>query len=146
MITVSLKINRPVDTVWDYFTTPKNWRKWYGGDLKRVVPGWQKGGKLVWSVGKGSPIEKIIPRKEISISGTWMDTTYRFKPKGSTGTIVEIVQSDPKGGASFSDGGAANKANMKKTLQKLKEYIESETSTKERLEAPQAKKWWEFWK
>jgi len=146
MITVSVKIDRPVYTVWDYFTTPSNWIKWYGGGLKEVVPGWQKGGKLIWSIGGGSPIEKIIPGKEIRTSGAWMDKTYRFKPKGSTRTIVEIIESDPKGGASFSDGGAANKANLEKSLRKLKECIESETRTEERPKASPTKKWWEFWK
>ena len=146
MITVSVKIDRPVDTVWDYFTTPSNWNKWYGGGLKEVVPGWQKGAKLVWSLGGSSPIEKIIPGQKICISGAWMDTTYRFQPEGSTETIVEVVQSDPKGGASFSDGGAANKANLEKTLRKLKECIESETYTEKRPEASPVKKWWEFWK
>jgi len=146
MITVSVKIDRPVDTVWDYFTTPRNWRKWYGVGLKKVVPGWQKGAKLVWSSVGDSPIEKIIPGQEICISGPWMDTTYRFKPEGNTGTIVEIVQSDPKGGASFSDGGAANKANLENSLLKLKECIESKTYTQKRSTASPAKKWWEFWK
>lgn len=128
MITVSVKIDRPVGIVWDYFTTPSNWIKWYGGGVKEVVPGWKTGAKIVWASGASSPIEKIIPGQEICISGAWMDNTFRFEPEENTGTIVEVVESDPKGGASFSDGGAANKAKWEKTLRKLKECIENETS------------------
>jgi len=146
MITVSVKIDCPVDIVWDYFTTPSNWTKWYGGGVKKVVPGWQKGAKIAWSLGGDSTIEKIIPSQEICISGAWMDTTYRFKPEGNTGTIVEIVESDPKGGAYFSDGGAANKARWEKALGKLGECIENETSAQKKTASSLAKKWREFWK
>ena len=131
MITVSVKADRPVDTVWDYFTTSSNWSKWHGGDIKEVVPGWQKGAKLVWSSGGDSSIENITPGQELITSGAWLDTTYRFKAEGSTGTIVEIIESDPKGGAVFSDGGAANRATLEKRLRKLKECVESEISTEE---------------
>ena len=146
MITVSVKIDRPVDTVWDYFTTPSNWSKWYGGGLKEVVPGWQNGAKLVWALGGESPIDKIITGQEISILGAWMDTTYTFRANGSTRTIVKVIESDPKGGASFSDGGAANKAKRETALRKLKGCIEAETSTSKENDSSAKKKWWEFWK
>jgi uncharacterized protein YndB with AHSA1/START domain len=142
MITDSIKIDRSVDIVWQYFTKPEKWSIWYGGGLEKVVPGWQDGAKLFWAVGGESSIEKIIPGKEICISGGWMDKTYKFTPVGKTGTIVEVIESDPKDGASFNDGGAAHKAEWKKTLQRLKECVESEYPQDQK---PQ-KKWWEFWK
>jgi uncharacterized protein YndB with AHSA1/START domain len=145
MITVTIEINRSINTVWEYFTKPANWINWYGGGLKEVTPGWQKGAKLVWSLGGSSPIEQITPGKELCISGAWMDTTYIFKPNGKGVTVVKVVESDPKGGASFSDGGAAHKANWEKTLRKLKESIESDTSAMN-VETSSDKKWWAFWK
>jgi uncharacterized protein YndB with AHSA1/START domain len=146
MINISVKIDRSVDTVWEYFTTPGNWTKWYGTGVKKVDPGWQKGAKLIWSSRGHSAIKSIDPGQEICISGAWMDTTYRFKTKGNTGTTVEIVESAPRGGASFSDGGAAHKTELKKTLQKLKECIENETDVQEKSATSSTKKWWEFWK
>lgn len=127
MIEVSVKINCSVDKVWDYFTTPSNWIKWYGGGVKEVVPGWKTGAKIIWTSGSGSPLTKVIPGKEICMSGGWMDVTYKFKTEGNAATIVELVESDPKGGASFTDGGAANEARWERQLQKLKECIERES-------------------
>ena len=128
MVTVSATIDRPVKAVWDYFTTISNWSKWYGGGLKEVTPTWQRGAKLVWALGGASPLTEFIPGQEICLSGAWMDTTYKFIPEGNSVTIVKVIESDPKGGASFNDGGAAHKAQWEKTLQKLKKSIENETS------------------
>ncbi len=127
MIKVTTKIDRPINVVWDYFTETGNWKKWHGGGLKEVIPGWQKGAKLVWSLGGSSLITNVIPHKEICTSGAWMDVTYEFNKKGNTATILEIIESDPKGGVFFSDGGAAHKAQQETTIHKLKACIESET-------------------
>jgi hypothetical protein len=127
MIKVSIVIERPINVVWDYFTKIENWSKWYDGGLKEVVPGWQNGGKLFWALGGSSPISNIIPLAEICISGSWMDTTYKFSKIGNNITGIEIIESDPKGGAVLKDGGAANKAQWEKTIQKLKACIERET-------------------
>jgi uncharacterized protein YndB with AHSA1/START domain len=140
MISVSIEIDRSSETVWAYFTTPNKWSKWNGGDLKDVTPGWQKGGKLIWSSGGVSPIASFVPGKAVCISGSWMDDTYVFEAKGSKRTLVKVVQSDPKGGARFNDGGAANKAQLVKELRQLKECIENETSI------ATSKKWWALWK
>jgi len=142
MITVSTKINRPNEVVWKYFTTTRNWRKWYGGGLKTVTPTWQEGAKLVWESGAPTPIEKFISGKEVCSSDRWIDTTFKFMPEGDSATIFTIIESDPKGGASFRDGGAANKANLEKYLQKFKEVVEKETN----MSPDQGKNWWEFWK
>lgn len=124
----SIKINRPVDAVWAYITTIGNWNKWYGGGVKAVVPGWEVGAKIFWELGGSSPITELIPNEKITISGSWMDTMYKFVSEGNTVTIIEVIESKPKGGAAFSDGGAAQKAKLEKTLKKLKELVEDETS------------------
>jgi len=41
-------------------------------------------------------------------------------------TKLTIEQSSPKGGASFNDGGASAKNEMRQALQKLKALIESQ--------------------
>lgn len=146
MIKVTTKIDRPINVVWDYFTETGNWNKWHGGELKEVIPGWQKGAKLFWSLDGSSLITNIIPHKEICTSGAWMDVTYRFNKKGNTATILEIIESDPKGGAIFTDGGAAHKAQQETTIHKLKACIESETKDTKLASKTQEKKWWQFWK
>ncbi len=127
MFTVAVKIDRSVAIVWEYFTKIDNWNKWYGGAVKEIVPAWQTGAKIVWSLGGASEVAGYIAGREICLSGAWMDTTYRFRPEGDTAAIVEIIESDPKGGASFSDGGTAHKAQIETTLRNLKECIERET-------------------
>jgi len=127
MIKVSITIDRAPAIVWDYFTKTENWIKWYGGELKEVVPGWQQGGKLIWGLGGASTISAIIPYVEICISGGWMDDTFKFNNIGNIATAVEIIESDPKGTATLKDGGAASKAEWEKTIRKFKSYIESET-------------------
>ena len=105
MINVSITIERPVDIVWDYFTTPGNWSKWYGGGLKKVIPRWQNGATLAWELGGGSIIESFVTKEHIIISGSVMDTTYAFKEIGPESTLVDIQLSDPKPGMVFTDGG-----------------------------------------
>jgi hypothetical protein len=146
MITASIQINRNVDTVWKYFTTPSHWQQWYGGELRAVEPDWMAGGYIIWGSGDRSLISNLIPKREISIVGSWMDTTYSFQSVGKAKTIVSIVLSDPKGGAIFSDGGAAHKANRESALRKFKDSIESETNEEPLDNETSSKRWWEFWK
>jgi len=122
----SIKINRPADIVWEYFTTFSNWSKWYGGGVKTVTPGWEVGAKIFWELGGSSPITTLIPKKEICISGAFMDTTYKFIPDGNAATIIEVTESKPKGGAYFRDGGASHKSQVKNSLQNLKKLVEHE--------------------
>jgi hypothetical protein len=146
MIKVCIEINRPVNVVWDYYTETANWIKWYGGGLKEVIPGWQKGAKLVWSLGGSSSIDEIVPQQKLRTSGAWVDKTYMFQASGNSATIVEIIESDPKGGALFNDGGAAHKAQLESNLQKLKTFIEKETAAAKSASNTEENKWWQFWK
>ncbi len=61
-----------------------------------------------------------------------MDTIYKFTSSGNTSTIFEDIESDPKSGVSFSDGGVVYKAQVESIMQKLKEAIESEIIVKEK--------------
>ncbi len=126
--TPSVKIDRPVNVVWDYFITIGNWSKWYGGGVKKIAPTWQRGAEIVWELGGSSQIVEFKPFQEICLSGAWMDTTFEFMPEGNSVTIIKVIESAPKGGAYLTDGGAAQKAQCEKTLQKLKKIIEDETS------------------
>lgn len=146
MIKTSIKINRTIDTVWDYFTDTDNWVKWHGGSLKEVRPCWQSGASLIWSLGGASSIKKLTPKEEICVSGTWMDTSYMFHPSEEPTTIVEIIQSDPKGGAYFRDGGCANEASIEKTIQNLKTFIENETKETKFISSAEIKQYIEVLK
>jgi uncharacterized protein YndB with AHSA1/START domain/predicted RNA-binding Zn-ribbon protein involved in translation (DUF1610 family) len=123
MLNAEITIERSPEIVWTYFTEPRNWEKWRGG-MKAAQ--WCEGGKLEWALGGSSPIEAIIPGRMVQIAGSWMSTTFTFEPKGSGKTVVRIQESSPKGGASFSDGGASHLAQLNSSLIKLKEHVESE--------------------
>jgi len=137
MLKAEITIKRSPEVVWDYFTKTRNWEKWWGGGLKSAQ--WRKGGKLEWASGGSSPIQAITPGKMVQTVGSWADTTFTFEPKESGKTIVRIQESSPKGGASFSDGGAAHLASLNSYLNKLKEHIESETKQDVESEGKQAR-------
>jgi hypothetical protein len=73
-----------------------------------------------------------------------MDTTYNFKSASPSATVFEIVESDPKGGASFSDGGAAHKKTLMENLNKFKLLVETETVESNPDTGAKKKKWWPF--
>jgi hypothetical protein len=131
MITVSVIINRPLGTVWDFFVEPSNWSKWRseGSGLKQVIPSWKRGGQLIWENGEISTIDDVYQKQELYINSKMVDSKYSFKNAGPTATIVEYVTSKPKGGASFSDGGAAYKQRLESNFQKLKHELENVSSS-----------------
>jgi hypothetical protein len=56
-----------------------------------------------------------------------MDTTYSFESAGPDMTKVKIRLSDPRGGAAFTDGGAAEQRKQNENLHRLKSLVEKET-------------------
>ena len=124
MLTAEIVIERPVKVVWTYFTNPKHWEKWWGGGLRHAD--WKPGGKLEWALGGASLIEDVILGRMVRIRGSWMTTTWTFESVGNEQTRVRIQESDPHGGASFTDGGAAHLRQLNQTLSKLKACIEGE--------------------
>ena len=136
MLNAEITIERSPEIVWAYFTEPRNWEKWWGGGLKAAQ--WREGGKLEWALGGSSPIEAIIPGKMVQIAGSWMSTTFIFEPKGSGKTVLRMQESSPKGGASFSDGGASHLTQLNASLKKLKEHLESETKQSTGGDSPTA--------
>ncbi len=137
MLSTEITIERPPEAVWAYFTEPGNWEKWRGG-VKAAQ--WRQGGRIVWALGGSSLIKAITPGKMIRIAGSWMTTTYTFNPLGSGKTVVRIDESSPKGGASFSDGGAAHLKQWKSSLVKLKEVVEGEAKQEVKQEVRQEAK------
>lgn len=135
----SIIINRPSQVVWNFFINPDNWKKWNQGVLKKVDPGWQSGATLVWGNGDKSNIIMVEPQKIVQIGSTFMKTTYQFTAldKGSTKVEVKFA---PMGGALFSDGGLAHKAQISSARAKLNQCLESETveseTTKRSIEEP----------
>ena len=56
-----------------------------------------------------------------------MDTTFVFESEDKGRTAARIEEGSPKGGASFKDGGAAHLEQLKSSLAKLMDLVESET-------------------
>ncbi|MHB8126151.1 MAG: SRPBCC domain-containing protein [Desulfitobacteriaceae bacterium] len=123
MIQISVVIDRSVKEVWNYFTTPSNWLDWYGGELKDVEPDWSEGAYLVWGLGGKSQIIACVENKELTSCGNAFDTTYQFTARGKK-TQMTVIESDPKGGGFFSDGGVAHRAELTKCMNRLKEQVE----------------------
>ena len=126
-------INCSLQDLWEFFTTKENWQEWWGGNLQNVDPGWQTGAKLLWENGNTSTISNLVPEKEIQIGSAWLERTFRFSAVDNKKTRVEAGFS-PRGGASFSDGGAAHKKEMASTLNKLKLRLESMVGANEYVE------------
>lgn len=122
MIIVNIKINRPVKDVWNYFTKTSNWSNWNGGEMTQAE--WKEGGTIEWKMGGASRIIAYEHQKTITIGGSWLDTTYRFSSDGKS-TQVTIEEGNPKGGATWSDGGYKHTKELEASLEKLKSLIES---------------------
>lgn len=41
-----IEIARPLDTVWEAFTNRRGWKRWWGGPLRSIKPGWEQGAAL----------------------------------------------------------------------------------------------------
>jgi HEAT repeat protein len=121
-LTAEITVERSREVVWAFFAEPANWEPWWGGGLSAVQ--WRVGGQMQWALGGASTITAIAPGQMVQISGSWMDTTWTFEPEGTGRTRVRIEET-PKGGASFSDGGAAHRDSLNSTLAKLKTGVES---------------------
>lgn len=124
---VDLVIARPVSVVWQYFTRPETWVGWWGGELSGVLPGWQSGATLAWGLGEQSTIGRFIPERECQVLSRWMESAFTFSPLDDRSTRVEIGF-EPRGGASFSDGGLAHMRKLAASLNRLKESVERDAA------------------
>ncbi len=96
----SITIKRPRKKVWEFMMYPKNWKKWYGGIISRVNPGWREGAYIGWEMG-GNPsrITKFIPCEILSfVSEDYMIEYSFILSENSNGTIVTYKEDfiDPK--------------------------------------------------
>lgn len=128
MITVSTSIERPVSDVWTYLTQPVNWQKWWGGGMQSVTPDWVTGASANWVTGGSSTLLAVEKGKSFTLQGSWMDTTFILTPQGPDSTLLVMVEGEPKGGASYSDGGAAQRQRYEESMAMLKREIESGTT------------------
>lgn len=138
----SIHINRSPSVVWDYFTEPKQWGKWWYASFNRAQ--WRKGGKHKREM-RESTVEFIVPERGVQIRGSHMRTKRLFAAReiDSVMGTENWVQFEPAGGASFSDGGAAHLKNLEESLARLKNCIEQGVCS---TPSSPNKEWWEFWK
>jgi len=137
---VEIIINRPRERVWDFFTTSRNWKRWWGADLKKVEPGWEEGAIITWGNDTTSSIIELIPQEMIRIGNNLISNIWQFKVFDKEKTLVEWEVISPI--ARFSDGGVAYRIELEATLKKLKQCIEELPLKKVSVK----KKWWQFWK
>ncbi|GEM_PF-5331376 len=126
MYTVRVWIERPIDQVWDYFTTPDNWMGWYG---KSRGPGSDQEtskGPIYWLLGEQAVIERILKGREIRVTGTRSDTNFRFQKAGPHTTIVEVVQKESLATGNSNTPLIINKTVWEQKLSILKRKIECE--------------------
>lgn len=118
-------IAKPAAEVWAALTTSENWQAWHGS-TPTATPGWEPGAMLVWPGGDRSTIEECVEGKVLTFAGMFLGTTLELVPQGNT---TEVHYSfEPRGGAAFSDGGAAQLAKVEQQLERLKGLIEGSPS------------------
>lgn len=127
MISATRTIDRPIDVVWNYYTIPANWIKWYGIELKSVKPGWGAGAELNWGMTSPSIIKRLIVKGEVEITGESVDIVFKFKSPGASTTTVEVEITGPDDDISSPYNNAAVRSQWERTLNILKFCIENET-------------------
>jgi len=76
----------------------------------------------LWPSGDRSTLEECIERKTLRIGGTFVSDTYELTPQGDDTELRFYFEA--RGGASFSDGGAAHLAACRQRLLRLKGLLE----------------------
>ncbi len=74
---------------------PKSWKKWYGGIIRRVNPGWGVGAYIEWEMG-GNPskITEFIPQERLTFISEDYGIEYSFiLSETSKETIVTYKES-----------------------------------------------------
>lgn len=126
MMEAEIVIDRSPQTVWEYFTEPSHWEKWWGGAVKSAE--WRDGGEVEWALGGSSPVRAIIPSKMLEMAGSFgMTIVFTFRPALGGKTLVRIRENWPSGGAQFTDGGASRLAKLHSNLGALKKCVEKDT-------------------
>ncbi len=113
-------IDAPVDKVWDYLTTKYYWGSWWGSDIRKLDPGWEKGAELQFS-GSYQPmikIEELVPQEKMHFSMPYLRLKIDMQAVGDGSTEV-VIHNEPDG-ASWPDGGANQKRIMDEKLARLK--------------------------
>jgi hypothetical protein len=122
MPNTSVVIDRSLLDVWSFLADKCNWKAWHGATLVSVEPGWQSGATLVWEDGSSSNLEACVARKLIRLGTRFMSRGYELIPIGDSTELRYFFEA--RGGASFSDKGAAHLASYEKNLRRLKQLLE----------------------
>ncbi|MEQ8173837.1 MAG: FapA family protein [Syntrophomonadaceae bacterium] len=127
MTTITRTVDRTIDVVWEYYTIPGNWIKWYGIELKSVTPGWEAGAELDWGMATPSTIKRLTVKREVEITGESGDVVFKFDSPGASTTVIEVEIASPGDGNSSPYDNAAQRGQWERTLNILKFCIENET-------------------
>jgi uncharacterized protein YndB with AHSA1/START domain len=126
---VEITVQRSLQEVWEFFTIPSNWDKWWGGTLTKVEPGWQNGAKLIWALGRPTTILNIIPQKKIEFESTWAKGVWTFTATNSNSTQLTFEEKHVKGATIDPKKWQDEKSSV---LLKFKQCVESESPSPEK--------------
>jgi hypothetical protein len=140
MAKADVVINRRRSSVWEAFIDAKTWQHWWA-DVRSIEPSWKPGAKIVWAQGPPSTILELKAEKLVQLQSVWMEYTFRFSDRGNDTTVI-TVDFKARGGAAFTDGGAAEQAATATSLAKLKEIVELQPSSRN---TAISRRWWQFW-
>jgi hypothetical protein len=132
-----ISIDRPRTLVWQSFADPAGWATWWGGNLKRIDPGWEVGAKLVWELGYPSKIAEFIAEERVTLaSSSNVRTTFLFADTGDGKTAVTYGEDYAGASVSVTDP-ARRQAECRSVVTGLKRYVES-TTKPDKASAPSA--------
>ncbi len=117
----TVTITKPREVVWEVITNPATWKAWYGGELHKADPAWQKGAHLVWAAGPASEITEFTPLELLGFGG---DVSCRITlTDGKDGSTVLAYSESVGGHLSISDP-SAKQAQCDETAEGLKAFTE----------------------
>ena len=118
----TVTITKPRKVVWEVITNPTTWKTWYGGELRKADPAWQKGARLVWAAGSASEITEFTPL-ELLCFGGWDVGSRITLTDGKDGSTVLVYSESVGGHLSVSDP-SAKQAQCEETAEGLKAFAE----------------------
>ena len=88
MNTISVTIEKPIHQVWDFYTNLPNWRKWCGIAPRKVVPGWQTGGRLVFKSGEE---DDCVNSRPMYTTHDRLGVYHRYELDGPSETSLSVL-------------------------------------------------------
>ena len=122
MVNAEIVIDKPLDTVWDFYIDQKNWEKWWLKGINKVLPGWEEDAIVQWADKSECSVWSITPKKIVQLNSQWMRTTFKFSTVGEKSMLQ--VKMNARWEKGFKDRGVIERAELTGALSNLKKRIE----------------------